>query len=135
MTDTTPAAIEALLQGAEWQEPESLRRYLFPTFSALASERDAALRERDEALLREAALLANNEAERKTLVAHNARHAAEAAALRGEVDRLRAGIAVLAAHPEDEGCHMCGDFMDFYRDQCNYAARLLTALTSKGGEG
>lgn len=36
----------------------------------------------DAAELREAALLANNEAERQTLLRHNARHAAQVAELR-----------------------------------------------------
>lgn len=123
MTDTTPAAIEALeaarfemeqvgaigtmedgtevitmgvLLSGDEAAIKWAGKHIFSSVvlmrvtdhAALAAELTTARRERDEALLREAALLANNEAERKTLVAHNARHAAEAAALRGEVDRL-----------------------------------------------
>jgi len=62
-TTTTTAAIDALLQGAEWQDPENLRRYLFPAFSALAAERDAALRERDAGAKDYCALMDRHDAE------------------------------------------------------------------------
>ena len=106
---------------------------------ALAAERDAARQERDQALLREAALLANNEAERKTLVAHNARHATEAAALRGEVARLRGEVARLR--------EALGSLSDHFQhghlwsgetrgDTITNVERFArAALTSKGGEG
>jgi hypothetical protein len=120
--------------------------------AALAAERDAALQERDQALLREAALLANNEAERKTLVAHNARHATEAAALRDEVAGLReaAGWVQLAMDSvRGYGADRGGSLGDQYqignigesqaapsfRIYVGHLRMIEDAITSKGGEG
>lgn len=91
--DTTPAAIEALLSGAEWQEPENLRRYLFPTFSALSAELATARAERDEAqgrveFLNE--LDRTNNAKIEDLQGQVDAAYNSTAALRKEVERLKA---------------------------------------------
>lgn len=58
------------------------------------ADRDAAVARAEAAEAREAALLANNEAERQTLLRHNARHAAEVADLKASVVAFCAPWAV-----------------------------------------
>lgn len=57
---------------------------------------------------------------------------ARAADLTAKLEKAMAGIAELATHPEDDGSSMIGDFRDYYRDSCNYAAQLLAALNAGG---
>lgn len=157
-TDTTPAAIEALAQRLDSQDAIPSRSEVSAIMRALAAERDAALTVADAlrkeverlrnivteqgqamaqrlsraeaAELREASLLANNESERQTLIRHNARHDAELAALRKEVERLRGVDA--AAHawwvdrtPKDAAeialCHVLN----------NTAPEVVAALTAE----
>lgn len=161
-TDTTTAAIEALMIGAEWQEPESLRRYLFPTFSALAAERDAALTEA-AALRKEVARLRNIVTEQGQTMAQRLSRAEASelreAALRGEVARLKDVIGYVlqddllnrltprvvdiaysafrlgrSGKNKDDG-GPCDWFNDTKPMVMVTISQISAALTSKGGEG
>lgn len=62
-------------------------------------------------------------------------------ALLAEIAAKDAALAVamealneLALHPEDEGCHMPGDFRSYYRDTCTFAKQKVLEVAAMKGD-